>query len=347
VIQKVDKFPMDQQAPRRFCLLTYPRTASNLLTRILALEDQPSLVTGGKREYCFAPTIRLRLGESKTAGRHLDEWTAEERRELMKSYQACFEDLQAQVNMAEAQGKNIFVKEHVPWLIEPVSETKWVFGESSTNELPWTVNFGPEQTHSLLNETVLPDDFLKAWLPTFLIRHPALVFPSNYRTCVDLEGAEAAKNESGHALEMTMHWSRTLFDWYTQHNNQSASIADPNVNWPIIIDADDIMIEPEVVVRYSKIVGLDPARLIFSWDPATKEELEKISRVGRRMRSTILASAGIVEGKTSTNIDVSEEAEKWRLEFGDEEGEKIEKWVRAAMPDYEYMKAKRLRSQGQ
>ncbi|MCJ1366812.1 hypothetical protein MMC16_005942 [Acarospora aff. strigata] len=103
------------------------------------------------------------------------------------------------------------------------------------------------------------------------------------------------------------------------------------------------MIEPEVVLRYSEIVRLDPTKLKFSWEPAGKGELDKMPGTERRMRSTISASAGIVQGKTSTNLDIVEEAKKWRLEFGEEEGEKIEKWVRAAMPDYEYMKAKRLR----
>jgi hypothetical protein len=102
------------------------------------------------------------------------------------------------------------------------------------------------------------------------------------------------------------------------------------------------MIEPEIVFRYSKIVGLDPIKLKFSWEPVSKEKLDKMPRTERRMRLTLSASAGIVEGKISINFDIDEEAKKWRLEFGEEEGEKIEKWVRAAMPDYEYMKAKRL-----
>ncbi|MCJ1305305.1 hypothetical protein MMC08_008119 [Hypocenomyce scalaris] len=335
---------MASDSSRRFYLLTYPRTASNLLLRILALEDQPNLLSSEKGGYFFIKTIRLRMDLFKAAGRHLDEWTREERTGLMECYQICFEALQKHAEMAEAQGKDIFVKEHAPWLMEPVAETKWVFGENSTHESPWTVKALPEQTHSTLNETVLPDEFLKTWLPTFLIRHPALVFPSIYRTCVDLEGPEVAKTEfRQHALEMTMHWSRTLYDWYTRQLNASESSSDSDVTWPIILDADDVMVEPEVVLRYSTIVGMDPTKLKFSWAPASKEELDKMRGFERRMRSTISASAGIVEGKTSTNLDIDEEAKKWRVEFGVEEGEKIEKWVRAAMSDYEYMKARRLR----
>jgi hypothetical protein len=32
-----------------------------------------------------------------------------------------------------------------------------------------------------------------------------------------------------------------------------------------------------------------------------------------------------------------------RVEFGEEEGAKIKKWVRDAMPEYEYVRAERLK----
>jgi hypothetical protein len=330
---------MASEAPRKFYLLTYPRTASNLLVQILALDDQPSLLSEGRREYFFAPTLRWKLGPSKLGGKHLNEWTQEERKSLMESFQTCSEALQAQTNIAAEQGKNIFVKEHVPWLVEPTAETKWVFGEESIDETPWTADIKdfPEQTRSLSNETIFSDEFLKTWSPTFLIRHPALVFPSNYRTCIDLEGVEAAKVEAYHAIEMSMHWSRALFDWYTRHAPSADGV------WPIVLDADDIILEPDVVRKYSELLNLDSSRLKFSWDPVPNEQLEKMSMPEKRMKSTIAASAGIVKGKAAVNLDIAEEATKWKAEFGEEEGRKIENWVRAAMPDYEYMRGKRLR----
>jgi hypothetical protein len=177
--------------------------------------------------------------------------------------------------------------------------------------------------------------------PTFLIRHPALVFPSNYRTLFDLGGAEAAQNEAYHVIEMTMHWSRALYDWYTaQKTISSQTTPSP---WPIILDADDIMREPDTVRRYSQILGLDPEKLRFEWAPADESELKKMGGVERRMRSTIAASGSIIQGKTAEGIDINLEATKWKKEFGEEEGRKIEEWVRKAMPDYEYMREKRLR----
>lgn len=328
---------------QRFLLLTYPRTASNLLVKILALDDQPSLLPNRRKEYYFMPIIRAKMHQFRVAGKHLDEWTADERTRMMKTFQKCFDTLQKHAEIAEVQGKDAFVKEHVPWLVEPVAETKWIFGEESIEELPWTVKALPEQTHSILNPTMFPDQVLKTWFPTFLIRHPALVFPSMYRTDLNLQGAGVKKSEVMRNLEMTMRWSRILYDWYTQEHSQSESSLGDDVTWPIILDADDIMTEPELVMRYSKILGFDESKLRFLWEPASKEEWDKMHRAEKAMRSTIAASAGIVEGKTSVNVDIDEEAKKWRSEFGNEDGEKMEKWVRAAMPDYEYMKTKRLR----
>ena len=63
----------------------------------------------------------------------------------------------------------------------------------------------------------------------------------------------------------------------------------------------------------------------------------------RRMLSTLSTSTGIIDCKTSADLEIDEEAQKWRLEFGDEQGSHIQKLVRSAMADYEYLKARRLR----
>ena len=79
---------LTSQQPRRLFLLSYPRTASNLLIQILNLSEQPSLLSDVKREYFFAPTLRWRLGPPKLGGKHLDQWTQEERMGLTESYQS-------------------------------------------------------------------------------------------------------------------------------------------------------------------------------------------------------------------------------------------------------------------
>lgn len=134
---------------------------------------------------------------------------------------------------------------------------------------------------------------------------------------------------------MTIHWSRALYDWY----KLQSSINPP---WPIVLDADDVIDKPEVVRHYCQILGFDQEKLKFEWAPATESELAKMDTVERRMMSAIAASRGIVGGKTAEGLDIDLEAVKWEHEFGPIEAKKIEGWVRRAMPDYEYMKEKRL-----
>jgi hypothetical protein len=158
---------------------------------------------------------------------------------------------------------------------------------------------------------------------------------------VEAAGTEEAQTEL--ALDMTLHWMCTLFDWYTQCLSKSESGSDADVTWPLVLEADDIMTEPEVIITFCEIVGMDATKLQFAWRPASEDDLAQLRPVERRMLSTLSGSAGIIKGKTSANLDIDVEAKKWREEFGEYEGEKMEKWVRAAMPDHEFMKAKRLR----
>jgi hypothetical protein len=51
-----------------------------------------------------------------------------------------------------------------------------------------------------------------------------------------------------------------------------------------------------------------------------------------------------VEGKIASGIVIDDEVVKWKGEFGEDEGVKIERWVRGAMRDYEYLKARRLKN---
>ena len=105
------------------------------------------------------------------------------------------------------------------------------------------------------------------------------------------------------------------------------------------------MTKPEVIIKFCKLVGLDTTKLAFTWKPSTEEELARLpGDQFRRMLSTPIASTGIMKEKLSSNISIDEEAKKWKEEFGQAEGEELEKFVRAAMPDYEYLKARRLRA---
>lgn len=344
---------METGGHRRCYLITIPRSASNLLVRILALDKQNVVSKGIGWGYFFFPAWELTC-KLNTLGKHADKWTQEERDQVKKSYQDCFNDLQSHADRAEAEGKILFVKEHACFMADPAVQARFLHGQDNVKESPWTVQipstYAQEPTHSSLNPTILPDEFLKTWLPTFLVRHPALVFPSRYRALVDVRHTLSIMTEEEELVQlelaMTYHWTRTLFDWYTQQLSQTDQAAsDSNdVAWPLVLDADDIISNPQVVVRFCEILGLDPAKLQFEWAPATAEDLAYLpSDLTRRAISTLSASASILRDKTAANLDIDVEARKWQEEFGNGMGEKMERWVRAAMPDYEFMRAKRLR----
>ncbi|MCJ1296426.1 hypothetical protein MMC34_007992 [Xylographa carneopallida] len=285
----------------------------------------------------------------KLQGKNVDDWTQSEHDQMKQRCQDCFAELQKHIEATEAEDKIVFVKEHAYFMTEPAALSSYAFGRENVREAPWTVQIpgkrGSSVTRSSLNHTLLPDEFLQTWLPTFLIRHPALMFPSHYRTIVDTLGEEAAHAECECSEIMTLHWTRTLYDWYSEHIPKPERGSADETQWPLLLDADDIINNPDVVVRFSEVVGLDPAKLQFEWEPAEKGYVDQLhTDVSRRMRSTLTASTGIMKDKSSAEIDISVEAKKWKKEFGQSEGEKMETWVKASMPDYEYLCARRLKS---
>ncbi len=335
--------------PKRIWLLTHPRTASNLLVRILNLQHQPALRapdadtrSADDYEYFFISTVPLRI---KLANRASEDWSQDEYAEMAQLLQSSADQLRTHVD--NAKGRLVFVEEHLMWMLSPEAEDL-AKGTTDNRSSFWKAQFPQPTVHcedsamswQIRNDTIFPDSFLRTWIPTFMIRHPALVFPSLYRTSVDLEGPEdARKNANGmFRLEMTWRWSRSLYQWYNREWEQGSTTSPP-----VIIDADDIILRPEIVLKYCELVGLESDKCRFQWEHASIEEEDGMNFIERRMKSSLLSSSGILQqGKVAAGLEIQAEAHKWKGEFGEEEAKKIEKWVAAAMPDYEFLKERRL-----
>ena len=170
------------------------------------------------------------------------------------------------------------------------------------------------------------------------------MFPSLFRAVRDLD-TEVGPEEEGR-LAANSASLRQIYDWFVEQFEQTNS-ADPNDgdgNWPVILDADDVINEPGVILRLCELTGLDKTKLRYEWDQAKKEEIEEQNKPTQRMLSTLNASNGIMKEKTAGTVDIDAEVKKWEVEFGEETAAIIEKAVRDAMPFYEYMKARRLRA---
>ncbi|KAE9965471.1 hypothetical protein EG328_009639 [Venturia inaequalis] len=159
---------MENPIPRKFFLFTYPRTASNLPTKILSPENQPSLLKS-KFEYFFAPTLAWKLGPAQLGGKPFSAWSEDWKTGLRQSFTECAQTLADACKKAEEEGKDIYIKEHVNWLLDPVVESLWAFGntEMGTDNTTWTIGAnilpGGSQTHSPGNETIFSDEFLMSW----------------------------------------------------------------------------------------------------------------------------------------------------------------------------------------
>jgi hypothetical protein len=322
----------------RYWLLTCPRTASNLLVKMLNLNEQ-GVRPAHHGGYFYLPTVEKHFLLEK---KPIDTWTEEEHASTDGNIQQCSQRFLDYIAAAEQEGQKVFVKEHSIMLNHPRAENHYLNGSKETRAIteatPIPIKGIPEPTRSQFNLTLFPDEFLKTWNPTFLIRHPALMIPSLYRTCkceMDFNGISRPKQEPC-PTELTLRWHRTLYEFFAEH------FANDSV-WPIVLDADDIMMSPQLVSKYAKLAGLDDSKVLRSWEKAEEKEVNKLSTIEQRMLSSINASTTIDSSKIAGNVDIDQEVVKWTKEFGEGEAKKLEKWVRDAMPDYEFMHSKRMR----
>jgi hypothetical protein len=341
--------PQQTSAPpsRRLFFFTHPRCASNLTVRMLNLAEQPNVNSrpggGGYHFRSFMQTY----ANPEIHQRPRSEWTSEELGEVQSSLQQEFNDLQGTVQAAGREGHILFDKEHTCLILDPAAWQRFVAGSSNltTDERrPWTVKVPGwherDPTHSLANCTPLPDRYMEMWLPTFLIRHPALAFPSFERASGGRPWPSAPTRAN-----CTLAFSRALYEFYIQQYEHSVpqGVTEHERNcWPIILDADDIMSNPAVLERWCDLSGLDKTKLKLRWDPLTEDQLDALPRVAVKMSKTLNASAGVLADKMSNDVDIDSEAINWRREFGEVRGSEMEDWVRSAMADYEYMRARRL-----
>ena len=301
----------------------------------------------------FLPPLIQRF-KNHLAGKDVNTWTEEERHGISEAFQTAYLALEAWIGEAEKVGEVVFIKEHINWLIDPIAETRFLHGkEHSIEEDIFTIRPTSTSSHSPPsrtklkdkdNETCLPDSVLNRFIPTILIRNPLLTIPSQLRTSIDNEGLEAALSTplEQWRWETSFHWSRSLYTYYSSLPISSRKASVQGTEYPIILDADDLP-KQGLMKRYAQSVGLNDEVLRFEWDVASQEDVEKMGKTERRMRDTLLASRGIVGGKTAHGLSVEGERDKWRNEFGDELAERVELLVKEGMGDYEWLWERRFR----
>jgi hypothetical protein len=195
-----------------------------------------------------------------------------------------------------------------------------------------------------------------------VIRHPALAWPSLYRAMLKMTTIGVLDDDGvrGASLaNMSLASSRMLFDWCVDNAEDGRA--------PPVIDANDIIHSPGAVLRFCEAVGMDQGAVRFEWEDERSRLGEKEAGVegekkegkngeeseekrwdpagqeaAKIMLSTLVASKGLVKDKAPATVDIKAEAAKWKEEFGEEVAGVIEKAVWDAMPDYEYLRERRV-----
>ncbi|KAJ5947908.1 hypothetical protein N7466_000923 [Penicillium verhagenii] len=344
---------------RRILLISTPRTASNPLVKVLNIPNQPKTYTNEKGGYFFYPAFIL-AAQNGYLEKPVAQWTESEKRNVTAVYQSCLNSLEEATTRALAANKTMFVKEHAFWIFGPAAFQKKLTGVHDENFLnafrvDTPEKYGPTKTYATSNETILSDEYLRSWQMAFIIRHPALSWPSFWRAMLKFVKEGILDEDAVEGTTMTsmgMCWARSLYDWCIEQPGLSRP--------PPVLDAYDLINTPGAVVRFAEEVGLDPDVLRFEWDSqdhetdtgfwASNRAKESAGddvegshiRAANIMLTALSGSSGMITGRTPAEVDISAEVRKWKAEFGDEVAGIIESAVFESMPDYEYLKARRI-----
>ncbi|KAF1989043.1 hypothetical protein K402DRAFT_350680 [Aulographum hederae CBS 113979] len=234
-------------------------------------------------------------------------------------------------------GGNIpFMREHTYFMWDPALLCKKPVDPVTLNLL------GETSPRPKTNPTMMPDAYLNTWSPVFLIRHPALVVPSMARACKKAYGWDLTHRsylESG-----SFRTQRLMYDWYADQLASSGSAAGskrPGANYPLVIDADDIIKDASTMRALNESLGLDPEKVLFEWKETPKEKIEAQRLAHKVFWSSVQGSSGILLDKMAQGLTIEEEVPKWEKEWGVEGAQILKGYAEACMPDYEYLKGKR------
>ncbi|KAJ5295306.1 hypothetical protein N7508_010127 [Penicillium antarcticum] len=347
-----------QTEPNRLLLISVPRTASNLLLKVLNIANQPNVLTSPKGGYFFFDAF-MASGKDGRLNKPLSQWTETDRTEVQNAFQSSIDSLEVYSARARAENKIMFAKEHAFWFTNPGVFSSMIHGSNKEEDkksfrVTLQESYGAP-TFSAHNDTILPDQYLRTWKLAFIIRHPALAWPSMYRAMQKISQAGYIDEDGIKGMSMSnmsMSWTRRLFDW---------AMEQPDVpTQPLVIDANDVIHNPAAVVKFCELAGLDSAAMQFEWGGVVEKkseswsqdraptsgdaaELERQRKAAAIMLATLEGSTGIVKDKTPLEVDVDVEVAKWKSEFGDEAAALLEKATRDAMDDYEYLTERRVK----
>lgn len=179
------------------------------------------------------------------------------------------------------------------------------------------------------NFTLIPDSLLlhPGTVPIMTTRHPALTAPAGMAAMMNMENSGTRCNLM---VALTL-WQRELYDWYVV-----------NGITPLVVEAEDYMSDEEVIRSLAKKAGLKPEKCVFKWEKTGEDQQKGMHPMYILLQQTLLNSEGLVKSKSIKKVDLDEEIVKWREQFGPDNAEWMAEKVRESMPDYEFLRSKKI-----
>lgn len=123
------------------------------------------------------------------------------------------------------------------------------------------------------NPILLPDRIVASLSPIIIIRHPAYAFPSAIRS----EGPLGSGTfDPDFPINATFRWQRVIYDFYREYYSSNSETLKGRNDWPIVIDGDKLIKDPEGQMRkVCSLIGMDESLIRYSWNVGDDPELHE------------------------------------------------------------------------
>ena len=325
---------------RRLFLFDHCRTTSNLFLKVLGDDPNVSKITYPfYHAYTYGP-------ESIVGGTTCGPNTSNDPKD---TYQEAFDRMTASIASTEKEGKTPFVKEHLYFFLDPRVTAAGMPRSRNRSDgkpiyLPTIIDKDDSTVPSQTNPTLLPNQFLHSVSPIFLFRHPARFIRSYYRACAAAYVGNNVRDlhRDEFSITTSLRWLRLLHDWYINVYTTIDKKNSRNSPWPIVIESDDFLHEPQILQKLCAAAGFDPKYVRNKWDVTPVAE-RKQGRITEVFLGALYDSSGIKMLETrDCEINLEEERRKFVEEFGEDVGGTLADYMDQAMGDYWYLRRFRL-----
>ena len=212
--------------------------------------------------------------------------------------------------------------------------------------------FSPGET---ANPTLLPTSLLHRFQFVFLVRDPSASIPSLYR-CFLPPISDKTEEHTLDPTELGYRETRILFDYLCPPALRSSdpsniAAAEKSGSTPILIDAEDLLTHPDIIVRaVCAQLELPYSSSMLSWSsPEDHAYAVSLFEKYAGYHEDALNSTGLrgkpadTEARGKLAKTKEEEDQEWIQRYGSDAAQKIREAVDLCREDYEYLRQFRLR----